>query len=33
MPQVADFLLKVLLLDREPTNEPVVDVRVLAIDL
>jgi serine/threonine-protein phosphatase 6 regulatory subunit 3 len=27
MPQVADLLLKVLLLDREPTNEPVVDVR------
>jgi len=25
MPQVADMLLKVLLLDREPTNEPVVD--------
>lgn len=26
MPQVADLLLKFLLLDREPTNEPVVDV-------
>jgi hypothetical protein len=30
MPQVADMLLKFLLLDRDPTNEPVVDARIFS---